>query len=54
MTEDLRRQRSLHCKPDEQATIRARGGGALRTARGGSGSLHLSSRRTFTGYPRQS
>ena len=27
---------------------------ALRTARGGSGSLHLSSRRTFTGYPRQS
>ncbi len=31
MTEDLRRQRSLHCKPGEQATIRARAAAAGKT-----------------------
>ena len=28
MTEDVRRQRSLHCRPDEQALIRARSAAA--------------------------
>ena len=31
MTEDLRRQRSLHCKPGEQATIRVRAAAAGKT-----------------------
>ena len=42
------------CPPAPLPTLHMAPRDALHTARGGSGSLHLSSRRTFTGYPRQS